>query len=84
MYYYITWDALYPKGCKIYGFKSSNLPSILVKQSSGVSCNRFSPKWTNYFVWIIIFFSSNIKRIAKSIRVMPLTICFILLLYTNL
>ncbi|MBU3190096.1 uracil-DNA glycosylase [Clostridium bowmanii] len=43
-YYYITWDAAFPKGCKFYGFKSMNLPSILVKQSSGLSCIKFTPK----------------------------------------
>jgi len=44
MHYYITWDSSFPKGCKIYGFKSLNLPSVLVKQSSGVSCSKFTKK----------------------------------------
>ena len=44
IYYYITWDPAYPKGCKLYGFKSANLPSILVKQSSGIACAKFTPK----------------------------------------
>jgi len=44
VYYYITWDRAFPKGCKLYGFKSLNLPSILVKQSSGLSCGKFTPK----------------------------------------
>jgi hypothetical protein len=44
MYYYITWDSSFPRGCKIYGFKSLNSPSILVKQSSGISCGKFTPK----------------------------------------
>lgn len=44
MYYYITWDSSFPKGCKIYGFKSLNSPSILVQQSSGLPCGKFTPK----------------------------------------
>ncbi|MBU3158942.1 uracil-DNA glycosylase [Clostridium frigoris] len=44
IYYYITWDPAYPKGCKLYGFKSATLPSILVKQSSGIACAKFTPK----------------------------------------
>ncbi|MBX4262004.1 uracil-DNA glycosylase [Clostridium estertheticum] len=44
IYYYITWDPAFPKGCKLYGFKSPNLPSILVKRSSGISCGKFTPK----------------------------------------
>jgi hypothetical protein len=43
-YYYITWDPAFPKGCKLYGFKSLNLPSILVKQSSGLPCAKFTLK----------------------------------------
>jgi len=43
-YYYITWDPTFPKGCKFYGFKSLNLPSLLVKQSSGIPCEKFTPK----------------------------------------
>jgi hypothetical protein len=43
-YYYITWDPAFPKGCKLFGFKSLNLPSMLVKQSSGLPCGKFAPK----------------------------------------
>lgn len=43
-YYYITWDPAFPKGCKFYGFKSLNLPSIMVKQSSGMCCCQFTLK----------------------------------------
>ncbi len=43
-YFYITWDATFPKGCKFYDFKSLNLPSILVSKSTGLSCDNFTPK----------------------------------------
>ncbi|MGH4051738.1 MAG: uracil-DNA glycosylase [Clostridium sp.] len=44
IHYYITWDSSFPRGCKLYGFKTKNIPSILVKQSSGISCGNFTPK----------------------------------------
>jgi hypothetical protein len=43
-YYYITWDVSFPKGCKFYDFKSLNFPSLLVKQSTGLPCEKFTPK----------------------------------------
>ena len=44
VYYYVTWDASFPRGCKFYNFKTLNIPSILVKQSTGQSCDKFKPK----------------------------------------
>lgn len=43
-YYYITWEPSFPKGCKFYGFKSLYSPSILVKQSTGQTCDKFTLK----------------------------------------
>jgi len=43
-YYYVTWQSNQPHGCKAYGFKSKQLPSIVVKQSSGSVCNFYSKK----------------------------------------
>jgi hypothetical protein len=40
-YYYVTWRKYKPHGCKAYGFMSLQLPSIVVKQSSGTSCNFY-------------------------------------------
>jgi len=42
--YYVTWEKGKPHGCKAYGFKSLQLPSIVVKQSSGSPCNFFQSK----------------------------------------
>ena len=43
-YYYITWDPRFPKGCKAFGFKTNQLPSITVYRSSNQPCMRFTPK----------------------------------------
>lgn len=43
-YYYITWEAAMPYGCKVFGFKSRQLPSIVVHQSSGSSCKGYEEK----------------------------------------
>ena len=43
-HYYITWDKNFPKGCKGFGFKSRNMPCIVVKESSGETCKMYVPK----------------------------------------
>ncbi|MCK9472573.1 uracil-DNA glycosylase [Sulfurimonas sp.] len=43
-YYYVTWEAQRPHGCKAYGFKSSQIPSLLVFQSTGSDCTMFKEK----------------------------------------
>ncbi|MCW8896005.1 uracil-DNA glycosylase [Sulfurimonas sp.] len=43
-YYFVTWEKTRPHGCKAYGFKSPQIPSLLVFQSSGSDCTMFKPK----------------------------------------
>lgn len=43
-FFYITWDVHYPHGCKAMGFKTKQLPSVTVYQSSGKPCQLFSEK----------------------------------------
>jgi len=43
-HYYVTWEKNKPHGCRAYGFKSQNLPSVVVKQSSGSDCNFYEDK----------------------------------------
>jgi hypothetical protein len=43
-YYFVTWQAGKPHGCKAYGFKSAQIPSIVVFQSSGTDCSLFKQK----------------------------------------
>jgi hypothetical protein len=40
----VTWDQNNPRGCAAYGFKTKQLPSVLVKQSSGLDCLKFIAK----------------------------------------
>lgn len=46
IYYFVTWQPAKPHGCKAYGFKSKQLPSVVVKNSSGYDCSFFQPKNT--------------------------------------
>lgn len=43
-HYHVTFDALAPRGCKLFGFKSSLMPYVLVKQSTGHDCKSFEEK----------------------------------------
>ncbi len=43
-HFYITWDANFPNGCKAFAFKTKQLPSHAVFQSSGQPCMNFEPK----------------------------------------
>jgi len=43
-FYYVTWENKKPHGCKAYKFKSQQLPSVVVKQSSGIECSFYQPK----------------------------------------
>jgi hypothetical protein len=43
-FYYVTWDPKNPMGCRAYGFKSKQLPSIVVFKSTGERCNAFQSK----------------------------------------
>ncbi len=42
--FYVTWDKEYPKGCKLFGFKSAKLPSVLVLESTGTECKNYEDK----------------------------------------
>lgn len=43
-HYYVTWDEKFPKGCRAFGFKTNQLPSLEVFRSSGSPCLKFDPK----------------------------------------
>jgi len=43
-HYYITWDTRMPYGCKAFGFKTRQIPSAVVYQSSGNACQGFEEK----------------------------------------
>ena len=43
-HFYITWDPKFPRGCRYFGFKSSNMPSVAVYASTGTQCICFAEK----------------------------------------
>lgn len=43
-YYYVTWDPNNPHGCRQFGFKSKQIPSLVVYKSSGNPCIGFELK----------------------------------------
>lgn len=45
-YFYITWEKDFPYGCKAMKFKTKNMPSMVVHQSSGIGCLKFEKKKT--------------------------------------
>ncbi|HAJ79083.1 MAG TPA: uracil-DNA glycosylase [Fibrobacteres bacterium] len=40
-HYYITWDNKFPRGCRLFKFKSKYPPSRLVLESTGAPCDHF-------------------------------------------
>ena len=43
-YYFVTWEPRQPHGCKAYGFKSQQIPSMVVFKSSAKECTLFEEK----------------------------------------
>ena len=43
-HYHVTFDPIAPRGCKLFGFNSSVMPYVLVKQSLGHECTSFEEK----------------------------------------
>lgn len=44
IFFYVTWEPKFPNGCKALGFKTKQLPSVTVFQSSGSPCELFRAK----------------------------------------
>lgn len=43
-HFYTTWEPEHPRGCKAFGFKTIQIPSAVVFESSGEPCLKFSAK----------------------------------------
>ncbi|MCR8854573.1 uracil-DNA glycosylase [Lysinibacillus fusiformis] len=43
-FFKVTWDPQNPRACVAYGFKTKQIPSVVVKQSSGTECLKFVSK----------------------------------------
>ncbi|MCK9162618.1 MAG: uracil-DNA glycosylase [Arcobacter butzleri] len=44
IHYFVTWEPSRPHGCRAYGFKSKQIPSMVVKQTSGQECAFYELK----------------------------------------
>ena len=40
-HYFITWEKNMPYGCRAFGFKARQIPSLVVFQSSGKFCQAY-------------------------------------------
>jgi len=40
-HFFVTWDARFPRGCRVFGVKTHRLPSQVVYESTGRHCPRF-------------------------------------------
>ena len=43
-YYFVTWEPKTPKGCKFFGFKSLQMPCLMVKKTTGQECTEYRTK----------------------------------------
>lgn len=60
IHYYVTWEIGRGHGCKAYGFKSAQLPSVIVKKSSQEDCKFYTPKFSKE--WNGRFFNTYRKK----------------------
>lgn len=43
-HFMVTWEPASPRACRAYGFKTRELPTTVVKKSSGIECLRYEEK----------------------------------------
>lgn len=43
-HFFITWLSEFPRGCRAYGFRSTELPSVVVLRESGLGCQIFEER----------------------------------------
>jgi hypothetical protein len=44
VHFYVTWEPKFPRACKIFGFKTSSLPSVSVYETTGEVCLAYEKK----------------------------------------
>ena len=44
VHYFVTWDNAHRHGCRALGFKTSEMPSMVVWRSSGIDCLYFQAR----------------------------------------
>ncbi|MCL2704050.1 MAG: hypothetical protein FWE91_10655 [Defluviitaleaceae bacterium] len=43
-HYAVTWETKYPYSCKLLGFKTASVPSVVAYKSTGKECEGYEPK----------------------------------------
>lgn len=43
-HFHITWDKNFPRGCRALSFKGREMPCVTALNSSGIECQRFTPR----------------------------------------
>jgi len=43
-HYYVTWDPSFPRGCRLFGFKTSAQPSAMVYEATGGRCKNYQDR----------------------------------------
>ncbi len=41
-HFFVTWDPRFPRGCRVFGVKTRELPSAVVFRSTGHHCPEFA------------------------------------------
>ena len=41
VHYFITWDPSFPRGCKLFGFKTAAHPNSTVVEATGSQCRNY-------------------------------------------
>ena len=44
VYFGLTWEARTPRECKLYGFKTASVPSVVFFETTGVKCVGYKRK----------------------------------------
>lgn len=43
-HFIVTWNPAAPRGCKAFGFKGKDFPSVVVLRETGLPCQLYAPK----------------------------------------
>ena len=41
LHFFVTWDPAFPRGCRVFGVKTRNLPSLEVRSATGRDCPAY-------------------------------------------
>ena len=44
IYFTLTWEKKTPRSCKLYGFKTASMPSVVFRDTTGHECVGFKRK----------------------------------------